>query len=96
MVYGFHFPVPLSKSILAEWPLFVAVPVVSRSGWPGACSANVQVFRILVSVYARLPVVLLYKLYDIFLIMSIGRRKKSGKFVYLAEKKRGNVSFVLI
>ncbi len=87
MVYGFHFPVPLSKSILAEWPLFVAVPVVSRSGWPGACSANVQVFRILVSVYARLPVVLLYKLYDIFLIMSIGRRKNQEN-LFILQKKR--------
>ena len=87
MVYGFHFPVPLSKSILAEWPLFVAVPVVSRSGWPGACSANVQVFRILVSVYARLPVVLLYKLYDIFLIMSIGARKNQEN-LFILQKKR--------
>lgn len=87
MVYGFHFPVPLSKSILAEWPLFVAVPVVSRSGWPGACSANMQVVRIPVPVYVRPPVVLLYKLYDIFLIMSIGARKNQEN-LFILQKKR--------
>ena len=37
---------------------------------PGACSANMQVVRIPVPVYVRPPDDHLYKLYDIFLIIS--------------------------
>ena len=54
---------------------------------PGACSANMQVVRIPVPVYVRPPVVLLYKLYDIFLIMSIGARKNQEN-LFILQKKR--------